>query len=267
MSAPTVLKKILARKQEEIIQRSSITTLEQLYVLAESQTPPRGFIQSMRDHLAAGKSAVIAEVKKASPSKGVIRENFEPVSIAKSYEAAGAACMSVLTDADFFQGHEDYMVAARSAVSIPVIRKDFIVDEYQVVESRALGADCILLIVSAFLDDVKKLNALHELANNLGMDVLVEVHDKAELDIALAMNLQMVGINNRNLHTFETSLNNTIDLLPFINDSVLVVTESGIHCAEDVALMRKNNVDAFLVGEAFMRKEVPGDGLKELFFS
>lgn len=267
MSAPTVLKKILARKREEIAERSLTTSLTELYYLADKQSAPRGFMRAMRNQVAAGRSAVIAEVKKASPSKGVIRENFEPVEIAKSYQAAGAACMSVLTDADFFQGHEDYMVAARAAVTIPVIRKDFIIDEYQVVESRALGADCILLIVSAFLDDVEKLTVLHTLANELGMDVLVEVHDKQELDIALNMDLQMVGINNRNLHTFETSLNNTIDLLAFIADDILVVTESGIHSKADVALMREHKVDAFLVGEAFMRKVVPGDGLRDLFFS
>ncbi len=267
MSAPDVLKKILARKLEEIAERSGKITIDSLYAQAKDQTPPRGFIQAMRRNLTAGKSAVIAEVKKASPSKGVIRENFEPVAVAKSYEKAGAACMSVLTDRDFFQGHEDYMVAARNAVSIPVIRKDFIIDDYQVVESRALGADCILLIVSAFVDDVEKLKSLHELANKLGMDVLVEVHDKQELEIALSMDLQMVGINNRNLHTFETSLTTTIDLLSLIDDDVVVVTESGIHTKEDVSLMRKHKVDAFLVGEAFMRKAVPGDGLQELFFS
>lgn len=267
MSAPDILKKILARKLEEIAERSEKITIDSLYAQAKDQTPPRGFIQAMRRNLTAGKSAVIAEVKKASPSKGVIRENFEPVAVAKSYEQAGAACMSVLTDRDFFQGHEDYMVAARNAVSIPVIRKDFIIDDYQVVESRALGADCILLIVSAFVDDVEKLKSLHELANQLGMDVLVEVHDKQELEIALSMDLQMVGINNRNLHTFETSLTTTIDLLSLIADDVVVVTESGIHTKEDVSLMRKHKVDAFLVGEAFMRKAVPGDGLQELFFS
>ena len=267
MNAPTVLKKILVRKHQEISQRSAICSIDDLRQRAQLQSPPRGFIRAMREKLAAGESAVIAEVKKASPSKGVIRENFEPVDIAKSYQAGGAACISVLTDADFFQGHEDYMVAAREAISLPVIRKDFIVDDYQVYESRALGADCILLIVSAFLDDVEKLLKLHSLANELGMDVLVEVHDKHELDIALAMNLSMVGINNRNLHTFETSLNNTLDLLGFIPEDVLVVTESGIHVAADVVLMRQNKVDAFLVGEAFMRQDIPGDALRELFFN
>jgi len=266
MSAPTVLKKILARKLEEIAERSAHRSIDDLKQIAQQQSPPRGFIQAMRDKLASGESAVIAEVKKASPSKGVIREDFDPQAIAKSYAENGAACMSVLTDADFFQGHEDYLIAAREAVDIPVIRKDFIIDDYQVYEARAIGADCILLIVAAFLDQPEKLKSLHSLANELGMDVLVEVHDKTELDIALAMNLQMVGINNRNLHTFETSLNNTIDLLEYIAPHILVVTESGIHHAEDVALMRENKVDAFLVGEAFMRKPVPGDGLRELFF-
>ena len=266
---PTVLKKILARKLEEIAERSAKVPLNDLkakIAQQEESQKPRGFIRALQDNVAAGKSAVIAEIKKASPSKGVIREDFQPAAIAKSYASAGAACMSVLTDADFFQGHEDYLVDARAAVDLPVIRKDFLIDDYQVYEARALGADCILLIVAAFLDNVVQLKRLNELAQDLGMDVLVEVHDKTELDIALSMNLQLIGINNRNLHNFKTSLNNTIDLLPYISDDIMVVTESGIHTVEDVTLMRNHQVNAFLVGEAFMRVDEPGDGLRELFF-
>ncbi len=270
MSAPTVLKKILKRKQEEIAERSAKTSIADLKVNIASQTEslkPRGFVSALLSKVEAGQPGVIAEVKKASPSKGVIREDFDPVAIAKAYEQGGAACMSVLTDADFFQGHEDYLVAARSVVGLPVIRKDFIIDDYQVYEARAIGADCILLIVAAFLDNKAQLKHLHDLATDLGMDVLVEVHDKAELDIALELDLRLVGINNRNLHTFETSLANTTNLLEFISDDILVVTESGIHTKDDVKLMRDHQVNAFLVGEAFMRQEDPGQGIKDLFFS
>lgn len=265
-STPTVLKKILKRKQEEIAERSVETSIDDLKILMQSQTAPRGFVASMKSRLASGESAVIAEVKKASPSKGVIREDFNPADIARSYEFAGAACLSVLTDKDFFQGHEEFLKQARAEVSIPVIRKDFIIDSYQVYEARAIGADCILLIVAAFLDNTRLLKDLYDLAYSLGMDVLVEVHDRKELDIALDMKLDMVGINNRNLHTFETSLNNTYDLLNAIPDDILVVTESGIHKSEDVNDMREHNVNAFLVGEAFMRAEDPGDELRKLFF-
>lgn len=265
MSAPTVLKKIIARKHEEVAERSAAVSIDELKAKAAEQSAPRGFIQAMRNKLAAGQSAVIAEVKKASPSKGLIRENFDPVAIARSYEAAGAACMSVLTDRDFFQGHEDYLQAARAATSLPVIRKDFIIDPYQVYEARAIGADCILLIVACFMDNTVLLKELYDLATSLGMDVLVEVHDGDELDVALSLGLSMVGINNRNLHTFETSLENTFKLLDRIPDSVLVVTESAIHTPDDVAAMREKGVNAFLVGEAFMRADVPGDELKKLF--
>lgn len=203
-------------------------------------------------------------MKKASPSRGVIREDFHPDDIAKRYAEGGAACLSVLTDADFFQGHEDFLIAARDACDLPVIRKDFITHSYQVTEARAIGADCILLIVAA-LDDTQ-LRDLHQQANALGMDVLVEVHDAVELERALALDLKLVGINNRNLHTFETSLNTTLDLLPRIPEGVTVITESGIHTRDDVELMRDHEVNGFLVGEAFMREEDPGQALKQLFF-
>jgi len=264
-STPDILLKILTRKRAEIAARKNLVTSSQLQAALPFASAPRGFIQSLRDKNAQGLSAIIAEIKKASPSQGVIRENFDPVEIAQSYANAGAACLSVLTDVDFFQGHDDYLVAARNACSLPVIRKDFIIDEYQIVEARTLGADCILLIVSA-LDD-KALNHLHQVANDLGMDVLVEVHDQQELDRTVNLNLSLVGINNRNLRTFETSLLTTINLLDQIPDGCTVVTESGIHTSADVKLMRDNNVNTFLVGEAFMRAEQPGEALRSLFFS
>jgi indole-3-glycerol phosphate synthase len=267
MSNPTpdILLKILTRKKAEIAARKNLVTSSQLQAALPFASAPRGFIQSLRDKNEQGLSAIIAEIKKASPSQGVIRENFDPVEIAQSYANAGAACLSVLTDVDFFQGHDDYLIAARNACSLPVIRKDFIIDEYQIVEARTMGADCILLIVSA-LDD-KALNHLHQVANDLGMDVLVEVHDQQELDRTVSLNLSLVGINNRNLRTFETNLLTTINLLDQIPDGCTVVTESGIHTSADVKLMRDNNVNTFLVGEAFMRAEQPGEALRSLFFS
>jgi len=266
-ATPTVLVKILQRKVEEVTERSAKASIDVLKQKAAMQNPARGFIKAMQEKVAQGQSAVIAEVKKASPSKGVIRENFVPAEIAASYEDAGAACISVLTDRDFFQGHESYLVEARAETAIPIIRKDFIIDAYQVYEARALGADCILLIVAVFMQNAEKLKELYELANDLGMDVLVEVHDEQELNMALALNLEMVGINNRNLHNFETSLNNTFNLLDKIPEHVLVVTESGIHSEHDIASMREHGVNAFLVGEAFMRADDPGEELKTLFFS
>lgn len=263
--APDILLKILTRKAVEIADRKNLVAVSQLQLALTSAPSPRGFIQSMRNKNAQGLSAVIAEVKKASPSQGVIRENFNPTKIAQSYASAGAACLSVLTDVDFFQGHDDYLIAARNACSLPIIRKDFIIDEYQIIEARTLGADCILLIVAA-LDD-QALKQLHQVAIDLGMDVLVEVHDQQELDRAMKLGLSLVGINNRNLRTFETSLSTTIDLLDQIPSDCLVVTESGIHTRADVKLMREHNVNAFLVGEAFMRAEEPGDALRSLFFS
>lgn len=270
VDTPTILKQILKRKQEEVVERSAVVSIADLQAMAKTQTLPRGFIAALYKKLQVGDSAVIAEIKKASPSKGVIRENFSPAAIAKSYEQAGAACLSVLTDNDFFQGHEDFLKQARAEVSIPVIRKDFIVDAYQVYESRAIGADCILLIVAVFLDNIKLLQELYDLSIKLGMDVLVEVHDKQELDIVLAMKpsmkLPMIGINNRNLHTFATSLSNTFELLDMIPREILVVTESGIYTQEDVKNMREHDVNAFLVGEAFMRADDPGAELENLFF-
>ncbi|MDA5563548.1 MULTISPECIES: indole-3-glycerol phosphate synthase TrpC [Cobetia] len=261
---PTILARILARKEEEIAERSAAVGEADLQALIEKQSAPRGFIKALTSRIDRGEPAIIAEVKKASPSKGVIREDFAPAEIAVAYEQAGAACLSVLTDADFFQGHEDFMIEARDAVSIPVIRKDFIIHPYQVLEARAIGADCILLIVAA-LDDAR-LSALHDQARELGMDVLVEVHDGDELKRALALGIELVGINNRDLRSFETSLETTLDLLTDMPSGVRVVTESGIHTRENVAKMRDRGVHGFLVGEAFMRFEDPGEGLRGLFF-
>ncbi len=263
-ATPTILTRILARKDQEVAERQQAVSEADLLALAEKQSAPRGFIEALNQRIAAGDAAVIAEVKKASPSKGVMREEFHPADIAKSYAQGGAACLSVLTDADFFQGHEDYLIAARDACDLPVIRKDFITHGYQVTEARAIGADCILLIVAALND--AQLRDLHQQANALGMDVLVEVHDAEELERALALDLKLVGINNRNLHTFDTSLNTTLDLLPRIPEGVTVITESGIHTRDDVELMRDHEVNGFLVGAAFMREEDPGLALKRLFF-
>ncbi len=261
---PDILNRILARKQQEISARRQTMSLDDLQQQALVASAPRGFVAALKRRVELGESAVIAEIKKASPSKGVIRENFDVVEIAQSYEAGGASCLSVLTDQDFFQGHEDFLVAARSACQLPVIRKEFIVDPYQVVESRAIGADCILLIVAAL--DEENLAGLHQHARTLGMDVLVEVHNREELERALKLELEMVGINNRDLRTFDTSLDTTIKLLELIPAGCLVVTESGIHSREDIALMRQHDVNAFLVGEAFMQVPDPGQGLRELFY-
>ncbi|WP_372878570.1 indole-3-glycerol phosphate synthase TrpC [Spongiibacter marinus] len=263
MTTPTVLNRIIDRKFEEVAERSAWRSIAQLQSEIASASQPRGFVAAMEAKLAAGQSAVIAEIKKASPSKGVIREDFHPAEIARSYEQGGAACLSVLTDADFFQGSEAYLQQAREACSLPVIRKDFIVDPYQVYEARAIAADCILLIAAA-LDDAQ-LAQLNALAHELGMDVLIEVHNAEELQRILPLGNRLVGINNRNLHNFETSLDNTFSLLAQIDENRIVVTESGIHSADDVAAMRQHNVDAFLVGEAFMRAAEPGEKLAELF--
>ena len=260
---PTILKKILARKQEEIAERSAQVSLPQLIEKTATASAPRGFAAAITAKIAAGQSGVIAEIKKASPSKGVIREDFDPAAIAVSYEKGGACCLSVLTDVDFFQGADEYLKMARSASTLPVIRKDFIIDQYQIYEARAMDADCILLIVSALSEE--QLNQLHDVARSLGMDVLIEVHDEAELDIALKLDNPMVGINNRNLHSFEVSLENTYQLLSKIPDNKIVITESGIHGPADVAAMRQHHVNAFLVGEAFMRSEDPGERLAEMF--
>jgi len=262
--ASDILKRIIAHKVQEVHQRSERVPVEQLMQQAVHASPIRPFVGAMRDKLARGESAVIAEVKKASPSKGVIREHFVPSEIAKSYEQGGAACLSVLTDAYFFQGCTEYLEQARAACGLPVIRKDFIIDAYQIYEARAMGADCILLIVAALSKEM--LYSLYDVAKTLDLDVLIEVHDADELAVALPLGAELVGINNRNLRTFETSLYNTIDLLDMIPDDRIVVTESGIHTAEDVALMRQHKVDSFLVGEAFMRADEPGTQLRTLFF-
>ncbi len=264
---PTVLTRIIDRKFEEIAERSAVVSIEDLKAQIEAQkgtaTDPRGFVASMQRALAEGRSAVIAEVKKASPSKGVLREDFQPAEIALSYQQGGASCLSVLTDVDFFQGSTEYLQQARAACALPIIRKDFIVDEYQVYEARAMGADCILLIVSALED--AKMAELNDLAVSLGMDVLIEVHDADELQRSLPLGNTLVGINNRNLHTFDVTLQATIDLLDQIPEDRIVVTESGILAPEDVALMRQHQVNSFLVGEAFMRADNPGQRLAELF--
>lgn len=263
-NTPDILVKILKRKQEEIAERSAKIPLAIMQQLAEAADPVRGFVDSLARRIADGDAGVIAEIKKASPSKGLLREDFKPAEIAASYEQHGAACLSVLTDRDFFQGHEEFLQQARRACALPVIRKDFIIDPYQVFEARAISADCILLIVSA-LDD-NQLEQLSQLAIQLGMDVLVEVHDVDELERALVLNLPLIGINNRNLRTFETSLDTTLNLLSRIPDGHIVITESGIHTPDDVKLMRDNKVNGFLVGEAFMRAEDPGLALGHLFF-
>tara|TARA_R110000772_G_scaffold144093_4_gene253753 strand:- start:7121 stop:7927 length:807 start_codon:yes stop_codon:yes gene_type:complete len=263
LNTPTILKKIIDRKREEVAERSAAVAIAMLKEQIQAASAPRGFVRAMEAKLAAGQSAVIAEIKKASPSKGVIREDFHPAEIAASYERGGAACLSVLTDADFFQGSEAYLQQARAACSLPVIRKDFIVDPYQVYEARAIGADCILLIAAA-LDDAD-MASLNTLALELGLDVLIEVHNAEELARTLPLGNRLIGINNRNLHTFETTLETTFNLLADISDEFLVVTESSIHTAADVAAMRSKGVNAFLVGEAFMRADEPGEKLAELF--
>ncbi|KJZ07183.1 MULTISPECIES: indole-3-glycerol phosphate synthase TrpC [unclassified Halomonas] len=263
-ATPTILERILERKDEEVASRRRQVSEQALLARAREQDAPRGFVISLAERIRDGDAAVIAEVKKASPSKGLIREDFRPADIAAQYARGGAACLSVLTDADFFQGHEDYLIAAREACSLPVIRKDFIVHGYQVSEARAIGADCILLIVAALED--AQMRDLHQQAGELGMDVLVEVHDAQELERALALDLDLVGINNRDLHTFNTRLETTLELLPRIPPEVTVITESGIHSRDDVLRMRENDVHGFLVGEAFMREEDPGEALRRLFF-
>lgn len=265
MSVPTVLEKILARKAEEVAERRARVSLAELEALAKSADAPRGFADALIKQAKEKQPAVIAEIKKASPSKGVIREVFIPEDIAKSYEKGGATCLSVLTDIDFFQGSDLFLQQARAACKLPVIRKDFMVDPYQIVEARALGADCVLLIVSA-LDDVK-MAELAAVAKSVGLDVLVEVHDGDELERALkTLDTPLVGVNNRNLHTFEVSLENTLDLLPRIPRDRLVITESGIVNRADVELMEISGVYSFLVGETFMRAENPGAELQRLFF-
>ena len=258
-----ILQKILAVKEDEIAAAKRVEPFEAMRAAAEFVLPPRNFVGAMRAKIAAGKAAVIAEIKKASPSKGVLREDFRPAEIAASYEKGGAACLSVLTDRQFFQGSTEYLKQARDACSLPVLRKDFMIDPYQVYEARAMGADCILLIVAAL--SLPQMQELESIAHQLGMAVLVEVHDGQELEAALQLKTPLIGINNRNLRTFEVSLQTTLGLLPRIGGERLVVTESGILRPEDVALMRGQSVHAFLVGEAFMRAPNPGVELGRLF--
>lgn len=261
---PDILKKIVARKQQEIADRLEKRSLQALQERLSESSSPRGFADAIAQRIAAGEAGVIAEIKRASPSKGVLREDFQPAEIALSYQQGGAACLSVLTDIDFFQGSDDYLRQARAACSLPVIRKDFIIDPYQVYEARVIEADCILLI-AACLDDAQ-LHSLNDLAHELGMDVLIEVHDEAELQRTLALENRLIGINNRNLRSFEVTLDTTLGLLDQIPEDRIVVTESGILDQQDVKRMRNHQVNAFLVGEAFMRADDPGARLRELFF-
>lgn len=258
-----ILRTILARKAEELAERRAGVSLEEMRARAAGAPPVRPFAAALETRIADGRAGVIAEIKRASPSKGLIREHFDPPAIARSYAAGGASCLSVLTDRDFFQGDDAYLAAAREACGLPVLRKDFVIDAYQIYEARALGADCVLLIVSALDDAV--LGDCFALACELGMDALIEVHDADELRRALALPGGLLGINNRNLRTFETRLENTLDLLKSIPPARRVVTESGIHTRADVARMRAAGVQAFLVGEAFMRADDPGAQLAALF--
>ncbi len=260
-----ILNKILAVKGEEIAQAQRAKTLAEMKDEAYSAPPPRDFVAALRSRHAASQAAVIAEIKKASPSKGVLRGQFDPAAIARSYAEAGAACLSVLTDRQFFQGAPEYLQQARAACALPTLRKDFVIDAYQVYEARAMGADCVLLIVAAL--DLSALQELERVAAALGMAVLVEVHDAAELELALRLNTPLVGINNRNLRTFETRLETTLELLPTIPAGKIVVTESGILQPAHVTLMQAAGVHTFLVGEAFMRAPDPGAELKRLFTS
>lgn len=260
---PDILQKILARKAQEIAARASHLPLKELKPRAQSAPTTRGFLAAIKKRVALQKPAVIAEIKKASPSKGLLRADFSPAEIAVSYQRHGATCLSVLTDVDFFQGADEHLQQARNACTLPVLRKDFTMDAYQVYEARALGADAILLIVAA-LSDVQ-LQELMVLAQELSLDVLVEVHDEPELRRALALKASLIGINNRNLRTFDTALETTLGLLKLIPADRVIVTESGIHTPQDVARLRAQGVNVFLVGEAFMKAEDPGVKLRELF--
>ena len=258
-----ILNKIIATKQLEIAAAKQQKPLSVVQAEAENAAAPRDFLGAIRAKIAQNRAAVIAEIKKASPSKGVIRADFRPADIAKSYEHGGAACLSVLTDIEYFQGSPEYLKQARAACSLPVLRKDFMIDPYQVYEARAMGADCILLIAAAI--DLATMQELENIAHKLGMAVLVEVHNAEELELALQLETPLLGINNRNLRTFEVTLDTTLGLLTRISADKIVVTESGIFTADDVALMRKNKVHTFLVGEAFMRQPDPGAELAKVF--
>lgn len=264
MSLPTILEKIIARKFEEVAERSANVPLEQLYEQIKYVEATRGFAQALQKKTASRQPAVIAEIKKASPSKGIIREPFYPAEIAKSYQLGGATCLSVLTDKDFFQGSEVYLQEARNSCNLPVLRKDFMIDPYQIIEARSIGADCILLIAAALTDS--QMSELEDAARSVNLDVLVEVHNQQELERALSLlKTPLLGINNRNLHTFEVSLQTTLDLYKQIPSDRLVITESGILTKQDVSLMLDNGIYSFLIGEAFMRVEKPGEQLHSLF--
>ena len=262
MSMPTVLERIITRKREEIAERSAVLPLAELKARCAQAGPVRGFLKQLNKRVEQGKPAVIAEVKKASPSAGVIREDFQPAWIAQRYHAHGASCLSVLTDHDFFQGHEDYLQQARAACPLPVIRKDFTIDPWQVWESRSLGADAILLIMAALNDE--QYQQLYACARELQLDVLVEVHNEEELQRALVINPPLVGINNRDLHRFKTDLATSERLVSHIPANTLVVGESGIHSADDVHRLRRSGIHTFLIGEAMMRAEDPGVALSQL---
>ncbi len=263
MAVPSILQRILQRKAEQVDAGKLLVSIKDLAAQSKHCVPSRGFERSLRQALQNG-PAVIAEVKKASPSAGVIRENFQPDAIARSYESAGAACLSVLTDKDFFQGEASHLQQARAACLLPVLRKDFIIDPWQVLESRVMGADCILLIVAAL--EESKLQDLLALAKESGMDVLLEVHDEAEMERALRLDHDLIGVNNRNLNTFETSLATSERLKKMLSGEQLLVTESGIKTADDVKRMQACRINTFLVGEAFMREDDPGQALKRMFF-
>jgi indole-3-glycerol phosphate synthase len=258
-----ILDTIIATKFEEIKESQKIKSIDQLKDEVINASQPRGFVKAIETQLSKNKAAVIAEIKKASPSKGVIRENFNPKEIAISYEKGGATCLSVLTDQKYFQGHDDYLKEARAVCSLPVLRKDFMVDTYQIYEARAMGADCILLIVAALSLDL--MQELEEITHSLGMNILVEVHNQEELDLALQLKTPLLGINNRNLKTFDVSLDTTFDLIKNISADKIIVTESGILTSNDVKLMQDHHVNTFLIGEAFMRESDPGTSLKNLF--
>ncbi len=262
-NTPDILKKIIARKKQEVIECKKIISFDKMMKKAYDDRETIDFYQALKDKVDLKQNAIIAEIKKASPSKGILRENFNPVEIAKSYEAHGATCLSVLTDKDFFQGDAQYLIDVREAVSLPILRKDFIIDPYQVLEARAMGADCILLIAACLSDGEMEILAQHTM--QLNMDILVEVHNAEELKRALQLPLIMIGINNRNLRTFDVSLQTTVDLLSEIKDDILVITESGILSSENVSFMREHDVYSFLVGEAFMRQDDPGVALQEIF--
>ncbi len=260
---PDILKLILDKKTEEVAKRKQRMGISDLEEIAQGVEKPRGFYKALHDKASAKKPAIIAEIKKASPSQGVIRENFEPITISLDYAMNGATCLSVLTDKEFFQGAEAYLEMVRQRCPLPVIRKDFMIDPYQIYESHALGADCILLIVAALGDS--QMQELAETATKLGMDVLVESHDAEELERALTLDTKLIGINNRDLRTFKTSLQTTLSLKAMVPDDRIVITESGIHSQADVQLMLDNDIYAFLVGESFMRAPSPGQKMRELF--